>query len=122
MSESHIPHDTPNGETRSKLSYIRKLRALNPQMSAKEIAEKAGTTTGYAYNVLSKTRRKSEIERGREDRGNATIHGQCSYQVEVLPEWYNQFDVPIMNAKTGMKQLGFVKYGDPCSCQLHMNG
>jgi hypothetical protein len=40
----------------------------------------------------------------------------------VFSQWYLELDAPVVNRKTGMKQVGFSKNNDPCSCQIHKNG
>jgi hypothetical protein len=122
MNEPHPTNSTIDSEKQSKAYCIRQLRKNNPKMKGYEIAEKARTTTAYVYNVLSKAKRRSEVERRREDRLFGTVHGGVCYRDVVLPEWYDCLRVPIVNSRTGMKQVGFLKNGDLCSCQVHKNG
>jgi hypothetical protein len=113
---------TPQSEKQNKAYHIRQLKANNPQMKASDIAEKAGTSTSYVYNVLSKAKRSGEVVRRREDRLYGVAHGHFSYQDSIWTGWYDALNAPIVNAKTGMKQVGFKGKGDPCSCQIHKNG
>lgn len=122
MSEPHIPHYSPDSDKQSKASYIRQLKTHNPQMAAKDIAEKANTSVGYVYNVLSKAKQNGEVERRREDRLLGIIHGGVLYTCTILPSWYNALQAPIVNPRTGMKQVGFSKNHDPCTTQIHKNG
>jgi len=62
-------------------------------------------------------------ERWRCDRSNGVVsHGLTYYDDYVLPSWYQSLEAAVVNAKTGMKQVGFKAHGDPCSCQVHRNG
>ena len=36
--------------------------------------------------------------------------------------WLDVLVAPVVNVRTGMKQVGFEGRGDPCSCQIHGNG
>lgn len=58
------------------------------------------------------------------DRSNGLVsgHGLSFYEDSVLPSWYDDLDVPVVNVRTGMKQVGFKKNGDPCTCQFHKSG
>ena len=122
MKEPNTSHDSLKGEKRSKATYIRQLKVNNPQMKASKIAKKANTSIGYVYNVLSKAKRDCEVERRREDRLYGTVHGHSFYRDKVWPEWYEELRAPVVNSRTGMKQVGFKKNDDLCSCQIHKNG
>jgi hypothetical protein len=39
-----------------------------------------------------------------------------------MPDSVAKLTAPVINPKTGMKQIGFIKEGDPRSCQIHTNG
>jgi hypothetical protein len=84
----------------------------------------AKTTAGYVYNVLCAERKQVKFERGRSDRSNGlvTSHGFMFYEDQVLSAWVEDLRAPIMNARTGMKQIGFLGKGDPVSAQFHRNG
>lgn len=122
MAKPHLSHHTFKSENQSKAHYIRQLKLNNPQMTGSEIAEKVRTTSGYVYNVLSKAKQRGEVKRRREDRLYGIAHGKILYRDAVLPEWYQSLVAPIVNSRTGMKQVGFSKNGDACSCQVHKNG
>jgi hypothetical protein len=44
------------------------------------------------------------------------------YEWFVMPKTVSGLNAPVVNAKTGMKQIGSLKSRDPCSCQIHPNG
>jgi hypothetical protein len=122
MTKSQTYNHTFKDEKRSKVYYILQLKRNNPEMRASEIAARIQTTPSYVYNVLSKNRKRGEVERGREDRLYAVAHGHYFYRDKVWSEWCKELVAPIVNPRTGMKQVGFKEYGDPCSCQIHKGG
>lgn len=122
MKTLHTPNHTPTSENANKAHYIRQFKTNNPKVKASEIADKAKTSVGYVYNVLSKSKRRGEVERRREDRLFGVAHGKFFYRDMVLPEWYSSLQAPVVNSRTGMKQVGFKESGDPCTCQIHKNG
>jgi hypothetical protein len=44
------------------------------------------------------------------------------YEDQVLPGWVEVLRAPVVNPRSGMKQLGFLAAGDPVSAQFHRNG
>jgi len=106
---------------RSKRELIIQYYLNNPQMQANQIAEKARTSVGYVWNVLSKYKKGVSSERWGSNRSYG-MRGVYFYEDAVLPEWYDQLKAPIVNSRTGMKQIGIKKNGDPCSLQIHRNG
>jgi hypothetical protein len=63
-------------------------------------------------------------ERRGSDRSNGLVcgHGLSFYDDQVLPSWYNDLRAPVLNVRTGMKQIGCKANGDPCTCQIHRGG
>lgn len=111
---------TVKGKVQSKKQLIIKYRLNNPGRTALEVAEKAGTTVNYVYKVLSESRRPGKVERGRS--GRIFAHGMIFYEDFVDTRWLADLDAAVVNPRTGMRQIGFKGAGDPCSCQVHMNG
>ncbi|MDI6847002.1 MAG: hypothetical protein QMD23_02580 [Candidatus Bathyarchaeia archaeon] len=111
------------GETQNKCQLIIQYKVNNPEMKASEIAHKARTTPGYVYNVLSNYKKRIRVERWGSGRSNGLVgHGLSFYEDAVPSAWYGELAAPVVNFRTGMKQVGFKGNGDPCSCQLHRNG
>jgi hypothetical protein len=92
----------------------------NPQLSAQEIARQFNTTPNYVWKVLSNARKPSKIIRGRN--GRIFAHGKVYYEWSVMPDTVAMLKAPVINYKTGMKQIGYIRNGHPCSCQIHVNG
>jgi hypothetical protein len=111
---------TIQGKVPTKRELIIKYRMNNPRMTAFDIANKADTTSNYVYKVLSEARRLGKKIRGR--RGRIFAHGKVFYEYWVSRGWLAALDAPVVNARTGMMQVGFVDSDDPCSCQIHRNG
>jgi hypothetical protein len=109
---------TTEGQKRTKKHFIMEY-AKNRPASALEIANKAQTTTNYVYKVLSQIKKPSKIIRGRN--GRIFAHGKAYFGFAVMPDTALMLDAPVVNHKTGMKQIGFKKI-NPCSCQIHSNG
>jgi hypothetical protein len=94
-------------------------------MRASEIAQKVKTSVGYVYNVISDDRKSARVspERGGSGRSFGGVSRGLSYFEDVvLSEWVRELRAPVVNRRTGMKQIGFKNNGDPCSCQFHRNG
>ena len=111
---------TMKGKECPKKAYIIKYRANNPQAPAFEIAEKIKTTTGYVYKTLSEARKLSKDIRRRS--GRIFAHGKIFRENWITQSLLSILKVPVINLRTGMQQIGSVKRGDPCSCQIHQNG
>lgn len=109
---------TSKGLKGTKKHFIR-VYYENRGGSAKEIAQKAKTTPGYVSKVLSQIRNEGKKQRGRN--GRIFAHGNSFYDWAVMPETAAMLQAPVMNPKTGMKQVGFKRI-NPCSCQIHPNG
>ena len=111
-------------DAQSKRQLIIRYKLNNPEMKACEIAQKVKTTTGYVYNVLSDHQNRVRSERWGSDRsdGSVSVHGPSFFEDVVLSEWCDELRAPVINVRTGMKQIGFKDGGDPCSCQIHRNG
>lgn len=107
-------------KVRTKKYLILQYNLNCPQMTAKEIAEKVGTTINYVYKVLSETKEPSKNVRGRF--GRIFGHGKVWYEYYVPKSWLESLDAPVVNARTGMRQIGFRSAGDLCSIQIHPNG
>jgi hypothetical protein len=65
-------------------------------------------------------RKQVKALRGHE--GRLFAHGKVFYEDFVDPRWVRELKAVVVNLRTGMKQIGFRSDGDPCSCQVHMNG
>ncbi len=119
---------TARSETKTKSAFIIALKRERPELTALQIANHLRTSQGYVYNILSKHRRHLvSSERGRSDRlnglnGLVSAHGLCFYEDQVLPGWVEGLRAGVVNARTGMKQVGFSAAGDPVSAQFHRNG
>lgn len=111
---------TTEGKQNTKKTYIVKYHINNPQAPASEIAEKIQTTPGYVWKTLSEARKPSKDIRGR--RGRIFAHGKVWYEYWVVRDWLVVLRAPVVNPRTGMKQVGFSSKGDPCSVQCHSNG
>jgi hypothetical protein len=110
---------TTESKVRAKKDFITNYHANNPQVHAKEIAAKIGTSVGYVWKVISQSRKPSKELRGRE--GRIFAHGKTYYGLAVMPDTAALLLAPIVNQRTGMKQIGYKKV-NPCSCQIHPNG
>ena len=107
----------------SKKDDIIKFHANNTNIKSKEIAFKYKTTPAYVYNCISKHRKSNHTERWSKCRsGGLSQHGLSFYEDHILPSWYDDLGVPVVNGKTGMKQIGSKGLGDPCSAQFHKSG
>lgn len=113
---------TDKSEVRTKRQLIIQYHQNSPQMRASEIAQKIKTSVGYVWNVLSDYRKRVSSKRWGSRRLYGGVRGSCFYEDAVLPEWYEELRAPVVNSRTGMKQVGFKAHGDPCSLQLHRNG
>jgi len=114
---------TGKGKTRKKAELILALKRNNPDLTASEIATIVGTTENYVYKVLSKGKvERWGLNRSESDNRVVGVHGLWFYEDVVLREWYEVLDAPVVNRRTGMKQVGFKERGDPCACQIHKNG
>lgn len=120
-SRSEISH-TVKSEVSTKRKLIIEYHRKNPEMRASEIAQKVGTSVGYVYNVISEHRKGVRFKRWGWRRLYGGVRGACFYEDAVLPGWYEELRAPVVNGRTGMKQVGFKGRGDPCSCQIHRNG
>lgn len=118
-SQSKVIPTTESKES-TKQSCIIKCHVNNPQLSALEIAHQFKTTVGYVWKVLSNARKPSKDIRGRN--GRIFAHGKVYYEWTVMADTAAILKAPTINTKTGMKQIGFIKEGHPCSCQIHSNG
>ncbi len=110
---------TTEGKKTTKKNYILEY-SKNRLASALEIANKVDTTPSYVWKVLSQARKPSKDIRGRN--GRIFAHGKVYYEWAVTRDSFDKLNAPIVNAKTGMKQIGSISKGDPCSCQIHSNG
>lgn len=108
------------GKQNTKKAYIIKYHANNPQAPASEIAQKIKTTPSYVWKVLSEARKPSKDIRGRN--GRIFAHGKVFYGWWVTQSSLSILKAPVVNRRTGMKQIGSRKWQDPCSCQIHANG
>jgi hypothetical protein len=104
----------------TKKAYILEYCKNNPWSKASEVAHKIGTTPGYVWKILSKSRKPSKEIRGRDSRIFA--HGKLFYEWWVTPSSINVLNAPIVNDRTCMKQIGLIENNDPCSCQIYPNG
>ena len=111
---------TSLSKVETKREAILKYHTNSPQMTAFEIAEKVKTTANYVWKVLCESRRPSKEIRGRS--GRLFGHGKIFYEDFVDRRWLTDLNAVVVNSRTGMKQIGFKGYGDPCSCQIHSNG
>ena len=110
---------TTEGQKRTKKYFILEY-AKNRPASASEIANKVHTTPGYVYKVRSQARTPSKDVRGRN--GRIFAHGKSYYEYSIMPDTASMLKAPVINHKTGLKQIGCIKDGNPCSCQIHSNG
>ena len=92
----------------------------NPNASASEIAQKIKTTPNYVWKTLSQARKPSRDVRGR--KGRIFAHGKVFYEWWVTPSSAAALRAPVINSRTGMKQIGLKERRDPCSCQIHSKG
>ena len=118
LAEKALP--TSLSKVATKKDAILKYHVNSPQMTACEIAEKLKTTPSYVWKVLSEARKPSKVERGRS--GRLFGHGMLFYEDFVDKRWLADLDAGVVNSRTGMRQIGFKVDGDPCSCQIHING
>ena len=89
----------------TKKELIVKYRLNNPKMRAFEIAGKVHTTDSYVWKVLSEHRDRGKVERG--GWGRIFGHGKVWYEWWVPRGWLDVLDAPVVNARTGMRQVGF---------------
>jgi len=113
---------TDKSEGLTKRQLIIRYHQNSPQIRASEIAQKVKTSVGYVWNVLSDYRKRVSSKRWGSRRLYGGVRGACFYEDAVLPEWYEGLRAPVVNRRSGMKQVGFKGGGDPCSCQFHRNG
>ena len=111
---------TTESKDNTKKTCIIKCHTNYPQLSASEIAKQFKTTPSYVWKVLSNARKTSKDIRGRN--GRIFAHGKVYYEWAVMPDTVALLKAPIVNNRTGMKQIGSIKEGNPCSCQVHSNG
>jgi hypothetical protein len=111
---------TTEGKQNTKKAYIIKYHANNPEAPASEIAEKIKTTPSYVWKTLSEARKHSKDIRGRS--GRIFAHGKVYYECWATPDLVSSLNASVVNPRTGMKQIGCVKWRDPCCCQIHSNG
>lgn len=109
---------TTEGQKRTKKYFILEY-AKNRPASASEIANKLHTTPSYVWKVLSQERNLGKKLRGRN--GRIFAHGKSYYGSAVMPDTIAMLQAPVINPRTGMKQIGY-KRVNPCSCQIHPNG
>jgi len=109
---------TTKGKKTTKKHFIIAY-AKNRPASALEIANKVHTTPNYVWKVLSQARKPSKDIRGRN--GRIFAHGKAYYEWTVMPDTATMLNAPVLNQRTGMKQIGY-KTVNPCSCQIHPNG
>jgi hypothetical protein len=122
LSTSEISSSVKS-EIQNKCQLIIRYKVNNPEMKASEIAQKVRTTPGYVYNVLSNYKKHVRSEPWGWGRSDGLVGRGVSFYEDVVPSrWYEDLAVAVVNARTGMKQVGFKGEGDPCSCQLHRNG
>lgn len=113
---------TVESEERTKREIIIHYHINNPRMKARQIARKAKTSVGYVWNVLSKYKAMMSSERWGSKRLYGGVRGVSFFEDAVLSEWYDELRAPVVNSRTGMKQIGRKGNGDPCSLQIHRNG
>jgi hypothetical protein len=111
---------TTESKEKTKKAYILKYHVNNPQASASEIAQKVKTTISYVWKVLSEARKPSKEIRGRN--GRIFAHGKVFYGWWITQNTLSMLNAPVVNPRTGMKQIGSRRWQDPCSCQIHANG
>jgi len=137
-SKAHVRFYTPEGEVSTKKYRIIRLSRNNPDLRSIDIANMVKTSQSYVENVLSEARRSKtspqKIPRGsmgiepleKADRdseaGGLGCHGLDFRICEATPFWYDRLEAPILNERTGMKQIGFLDHDDPCSIQVHRSG
>lgn len=104
----------------TKKKAIKIMHKNYPNLTAIKIARHLNTTTSYVYNVWN----DGEIQRGRINRieRSGEVHGLVWFEDRITEGMYDMLEAPVLNSKTGMKQVGFKDAGDPCSCQVHRNG
>ena len=105
---------------KTKKQFIIEYAKNNPFATALEIANKIHSTPSYVWKTLSQARKPSKDIRGRS--GRIFAHGKVFYEWWVTPDSVTALKAPIINVRTGMKQIGLIKLQDPCSCQIHSNG
>jgi hypothetical protein len=132
MAENQTPNigETPcEGKTfptieskKGTKKHFIKEYAKNRPLNGKEVANlasKIDTTPNYVHKVLSLARTEGKKIRGR--KGRIFAHGKAYFGFAVMPDTAAMLTAPIVNGKTGMKQIGFKRL-NPCSCQIHVNG
>ena len=110
---------TTQGKKKTKKYFIQEYFKNIPFATALEVANKIHTTPSYVYKVRSQARKPSKDIRGRN--GRVFAHGKAYHEWSVMPDTAAMLTAPILNQRTGMKQIGF-KTVNPCSCQIHPNG
>jgi hypothetical protein len=111
---------TTQSKVRTKKALILRYHQNSPQMTALDIANKLKTSPSYVWKVLSAARKTGKEIRGRRDRIFA--HGKVFYEWWVPRSWLAALEAPVINFRTGLRQVGFRSRDDPCSCQIHPNG
>lgn len=111
---------TTKSKVHFKKSLILKYHRNNPKMTASDIAKKVKTSPNYVWKVISEARNPSKDIRGR--RGRIFAHGKVFYEWWVAESRLVELAAPVVNPRTGLRQVGFRRNGDPCSCQIHPNG
>jgi len=121
---SENSHTVKHEKKRTKKQYINQYTLNNPYIKPSDIAQKANTSLSYVYNVISESKKSVRSERYSSKRYGDFVsgHGLFFYEDCVPSGWYDALDVPVVNVRTGMKQVGFKKKGDPCTCQVHRGG
>ena len=120
---SENSHTVKHEKKRTKKQYIKQYILNNHYYEPSDIAQKANTSLSYVYNVISESKKSVRSERYYSKHlGGLSSHGLSFFEDSVLSSWYDALNVPIVNPKTGMKQVGFKKKGEPCTCQVHRNG
>ena len=109
---------TSQGKKITKKQYIIDY-AKNRPISALDVANRIDTTPSYVWKVLSQERNLGKKLRGR--KGRIFAHGKSYYGWAVMPDTTALLHAPVINPRTGMKQIGFKRI-NPCSCQIHPNG
>jgi hypothetical protein len=114
------PLPTTQGKKKTKKYFILEYYKNIPYAIASEVANKINTTPSYVYKTLSEARKPSKNIRGRN--GRIFAHGKVFYEWWVTSSALTILKAPVINSRTGMKQIGSLKQSDPCSCQIHANG
>ena len=113
---------TARSEERTKRQLIIDYHLKSPTMKARQIARMVKTSVGYVWNVLSRYKGNVSSKQSGSKRLYGGVRGVSFYEDAVLPGWYEELRAPIVNSRTGMKQIGRKNKGDPCSLQIHRSG